>query len=267
NKLNNEGLIYIDLRYGKNRGDFENVLISGNVGSFIWNYDMPYRQSPGLEFELKKNVPDASWIPIDPFTNYEGKHVKQVYNPDGLKMFVPVFNEDKAAAVIEYLEWIASDDLEHVFYLQNGEKGIHYLSYDIEGIPLKRVQNDALMDEQKIQWHDFAFITTGAYEYGSSNLNDIAIAMSYPGFEDKVLTAVKMATEDSFFSPYFGTVIEAEAKYGENLKELGTDIFIKTILASPSDFDHIYDNLVAEYLASGGQDIIDERLAVLHNKK
>ena len=237
------------------------------MGSFIWNYDMPYRQSPGLQFEMQKLIPEGAWIPTDPFTNYEGKHVKQTYNPDGLKVIVPVFNEDKSAEVVKYLEWMASDNLSNVFKLQNGDKGIHYLSESPEGIPLDRVQNDDLPNEQKIHWHDFAFITTGAYEYGSPELNAVATAMSYPGFEEEIVAAVEMATTDSFLAPYFATVMEEEAKYGENLKELGAEIFVNSILADPADFDKVYDSLVAEYLANGGQAVIDERLAYIRSQK
>jgi len=264
NKLNSEGLIYTDFALGEAADEFDKVLIRGNIGSFIWNYDMPYRQSPGIQYEMQKIVPDGAWVPVDPFTNYEGKHVKQIYNPDGLKVIVPVFHEDKAAEVIKYLDWMASDNLKNVFMLQNGEKGIHYLDESPEGIPLNRVQNDDLPNEQKIHWHDFAFITTGAYEYGSKDLNAIATSMSYPGFETEIVDAVNMAMTDYFLAPWFGTVLEAEAKYGENLKDLGAEIFVNSILCDPSEFDDVYDSLVEEYMAAGAQEIIDERYTAMN---
>jgi putative aldouronate transport system substrate-binding protein len=51
---------------------------------FIQSFDFPYRITPGLATELKKNVPDSEIIPIDPFKNEEGKNVKMKYNPNGL---------------------------------------------------------------------------------------------------------------------------------------------------------------------------------------
>lgn len=261
NKLYNEGLLYPDFALDSTGKQFEKEIIQGNVGSFIHSFDMPYRQSPGYLFELRKIVPNAGWTPVDPFENFAGKHVKRRYSPNGLNAIVPVFNEDRAVEVIKYLDWMAESKLANVWKLQNGEKGVHYLRESSNGIPLDRVQNDDLDTEYKIHWHDFSIITTGSYEYGSNEMNTNAQAMSYPGFEEEIVSAVAIAYTDNFLYPRFSTVIASEAKYTETLNAKGVDIFVKSITASPSDFSAVYDSLVAEYLDQGGQEIIDEKLA------
>lgn len=261
NKLYNEGLLYPDFALDETGKQFEKEVIQGNVGSFIHNFDMPYRQAPGYLFELRKIVPDAEWTPIDPFENFEGKHVKRRYSPNGLNVIVPVFNEDMAPEVIKYLDWMAENNLKNVWMLQNGEKGIHYMSVNEDGIPQDRVNNDDLANEYKIHWHDFSIITTGSYEYGSDELNTKGIAVSYPGYEEEILKAIDIAYTDTFLYPVFDTIIESVALYSELLKTKGAEIFVKSITASPEDFDKVYDALVAEYLEMGGQAIIDEKLA------
>ena len=53
--------------------------------------------------------------------------------------------------------------------------------------------------------------------------------------------------------------IEAEEGIGTSLSEKRDAFLCKVIVASPEEFDAIYDAGMEDYLASGGQDIIDER--------
>jgi len=260
NKLYNEGLLYQEFYLDDTNEQFEKEIIQGNVGSFIHNFDMPYRQSPGWLAELRKTVPDADIEPMDPFENAKGKHVKMRYSPIGLHMMVPIFHKDKADAAVKYLDWMASDP-SIVKTLQNGELGKQYKAETADGIPIEKISNDDLPNDLKIQWHDFSIITTGSFEYGNDEINAKAQAMSYPGFEKQIQKAIDIAYTDSFLAPNFEVVIESEAKYTPNLKAKGVEIFVKSITADPKDFDKVYDDLVAEYMTMGAQEIIDEKLA------
>jgi putative aldouronate transport system substrate-binding protein len=260
NKLYNEGLLYQDFALDRTGKQYEKEVIQGNIGSFINNFDQPYRQSPGWVFELMKNIPYAEIVPFDPFENYEGKHVKMRYSPNGLLMIVPTFASDKADAAIKYMDWMVSDPT-IIKTLQNGELGKHYLVENEDGIPIQKIPNEDLSNELKIHWHDFSIMVTGSFEYGSQMLNAKAQAMSYPGFEDYIIRAVEIAYTDAFIAPRFDTVIESEAKYTSTLNAKGAEIFVKSIMGKPEDFDATYDSLVKEYLEMGGQQIIDEKLA------
>lgn len=258
NKLYNEDLINKDFFLDEDGVMFKRELIQGFVGSFISNFDYPYRQAPNYVLEMRKTVPDADLIPFDPFENYEGKHVKMKYAPEGLHMMVPIFHKEKAEAAIKYLDWMASDP-SIVKRLQNGELGKHYKVETDDGIPLERINNDNLPNELKMHWHDFSIITTGAYEYQDQKLNIKAQAMSYPGFEDYIIKAMEIANADAFLAPRFDTIIESEAKYTPNLKAKGAEVFVKSITAPVADFDSVYDSLVKEYMGMGAQTIIEEK--------
>ncbi len=53
--------------------------------------------------------------------------------------------------------------------------------------------------------------------------------------------------------------IESEEGVGTSLTEKRDAFLCKAVVAAPEDFDKIYDAGMEDYLASGGQDIIDER--------
>ncbi|MBN2735817.1 MAG: extracellular solute-binding protein [Spirochaetales bacterium] len=265
NRLYHEKLINLDFDTDKTGDLLRRHQIQGLVGAWIGNYDLPYR-SDGVFPELKKNVADGEIIPFDPFENYEGKHVKMKYSPAGLHMFVPSFNKNQLEAVIKYLDWMASDK-EILKILQNGEIGIHYKTVNADGIPIQKVSNDDLPLEYKINWHDFAIISTGAFDYGDDALNMKAQAMNYPGFEKYIVRAMEIAYTDAFLAPYFDVVIESEAKYSSNLKSKSVEIFIKSITAEPDNFDKVYDKLVVEYMDLGARAIIDEKIEVFRAMK
>ena len=55
--------------------------------------------------------------------------------------------------------------------------------------------------------------------------------------------------------------IEAEQEYGTRLPEFRDTMLNKAVTASVEDFDAVYDQGMDDYLANGGQAIIDERAA------
>lgn len=57
--------------------------------------------------------------------------------------------------------------------------------------------------------------------------------------------------------------IDAEEDVGTSLTSKRDSLLTKAVVASVENFDKVYDEGMADYLASGGQDIIDERRAKL----
>jgi putative aldouronate transport system substrate-binding protein len=256
NKMYNEGLISPDFALDRDGKQYERDVVQGKVGAFINNYDNPYRQSPGWQAELTKNVSGGLFIPFDPFVNSQGKHVKMKYNPNGLFLVVPVFNKKNAVNAIKYLDWMASKpDL--IKQLENGEKGIHYLD-EKDGIPMNRIPFDKLPDDKKFQWADFSIIVNG-YDFGSEEKNIQAASFGYAPYEEYYKQAYKIAMADASFIPRFDVIIENEAKYRPTLNQKGADIFVKSIVCKPAEFDALYDAMVKEYMDMGGQKIVDEK--------
>ncbi|MDP4180657.1 MAG: extracellular solute-binding protein [Bacillota bacterium] len=250
NKMHNEGLCNpVDIDK-----DLENIK-NGLVGSFIYEFDFAYR--PGnFSDKLKTVVPDGEYIPIDPFVNKEGKRIKSKYNANGLFIIVPK-TSNRAAEAVKYLEWMSDPSV--LFYLQNGEKGVHYLD-EKDGIPTNIVPNDKLPDDKKANFTDLSIIVNGK-EFGSEEKNVEAASYSHTGYEDLYKQSYKVAMNDAVSMPHLDRAIESKAKYSKVLGEKDVEIFAKSITCMPEDFDKTYDSLISEYLKAGGQEVIDETRA------
>ncbi len=157
NRLYNEGLTCKDFSIGINGGKATDYVTSGQAGAFITSFDIPYRTSGGSLNELRKNVPDAELIPIDPFSNSKGEHPKMIYNPNGLYIFIPKSSE-RVVEALKYLEWMSNPEV--MFFLQNGEKGIHYTE-EKNGIPTKVVPMDQVPQDKIANYQDLAIIVNG----------------------------------------------------------------------------------------------------------
>jgi putative aldouronate transport system substrate-binding protein len=262
NKLYNEGLLNQQFVLDKDGKQYEKDVAQGKVGAFIQSYDFPYRVTPGLANELKKNVPDSDIIPIDPFVNSEGKNIKMKYNPNGLFIIIPKSSK-KAVEAIKYLDWMSKPEV--MKFLQNGVKGDQYTD-EKDGIPMNIIPNDKLADDKKANYIDLSIIVNGK-EFGDTDKNIQAASFGYSGYEDKFTEAYKIALKDAGYMPRFDKVIESEAKYAKALTDKEVQIFVKSITCKPADFDKTYDSLTDDYMKSGGKEIEEEKRAAFKAMK
>jgi putative aldouronate transport system substrate-binding protein len=260
NKMYSEGLIGTEFPLDRDGTIFNRNMTQGFIGSYMQNWDYQYRTEPGLETELKKVVPTASVVAIDPFADSLGKTRKPLYNPNGLFIFVPKFSKNAVAAV-KYLEWMASPEVR--FFLQSGVKGVHYTD-EVNGIPTNYIDQAKLPDAQKTHWMDFCLILNGK-DFGSDEKNAEAVALgsSYsPGTQAMVKQAFMSSMKDGYYPFHFDRVIESDAKYNGALNQKSAEMVVKLITATtPAEFDSVYDSLVKEWLDMGGKAVIDERRA------
>lgn len=255
NKLYNEGLISPEFPLDKDGKMLDEDIVRGYVGSYGGNYDLALRNVPGHNFNLKKNFPDAEFIPIDPFTNkYSGKHRKELYDPTGIRIIVPKTSESKAEAVIKYLNWMADPDV--IFFLQFGEEGVHHVIED--GLPkLEQVQGEKMMPS--LQNIDYTLIVNGIYLVDETKRIK-ANAFSYPGNEHLFEDSYRLAMRDGYVNPGAGLIpTDADAKYSKVLDDKELEIYAKSITAKPEEFDAVWDSLIQEYLAAGGKEVLEQR--------
>jgi putative aldouronate transport system substrate-binding protein len=256
NKLYNEGLISPEFALDKDSATYKKDIQQGRIGYFINNFDFPYRITPGLVTELKKNVPGAQLVPCDPFVNSRGKHYKMVYDKYGFYILIPKSSK-RVAEAIKYLNWMAKPAVRD--FLVNGKKGIHYKKLR-QGVPV-----NILVDGPKRLTTDIALIVNGK-DFGNTKKNIRAGAFGCPGFEKEWIQSYKMSVSgDTYQIPKYP--IESEAKLKRSLYEKEAEIFVKSLVVKPAEFDRTYDRLVREYLKMGGQRVINDRKAYLKIKK
>jgi len=260
NEWYNAGLIWPDFAlYGSGDTTETNLIKSGFVGSFIHNWDLPYRDgADGIHGGLHTIVgEDAAFIAIEPFQNDAGVYRKFLSNPIDRKVFFPSTNKEPLASLL-YLDWIT--DTEHKTFLQIGEEGVTH-----EVLEDGTIKTIAATDEKIInsQYNIDYTITNNGLDLGDVDLRMRSMALGYGGVDASfIVKAYAASVNDGRVFEHFNCgAIEAEEGVGEMLKEKRDAFLAQSIVAKPDDFDKVFDAGIADYLSSGGQAIIDERLA------
>lgn len=253
NKLYNEKLISPDFAIDKTGHQSDADLSNGKGGFVMANFDYPLRSNPGIYDNLKKNVKGAVLTPVDCFKNYAGKYYKNEYLPNGIFLIIPKASRN-ADLAIEYLNWMSKQ--KNLFFLQNGEEGINHKTVD--GIPqvIAQTGDKQINSPYNI---DYCLITNGT-DLGDPVKNIKAIAKSYPGYEAEATKAIKIGMTDTYRNFWFTSPSKSNAKYSKILTDKTTEMNAKLLTCKPAEFDKLYDSLVAEYMAAGGQAVKDENI-------
>jgi putative aldouronate transport system substrate-binding protein len=258
NKWYNDGLIWKDFPlYAIGTKDEDNLIKAGYVGAFIHNWDYPYRDGEqGVHANLKKLVgPDAGFIAVEVFKNDAGKYRKYLSNPVDRKIFFPSTNKEPLASLL-YVNWLSK--FENRKYLQTGDKDVHHVVMPDGAIKVQPVKGEKIMNSGTNI--DYTIVINGL-DLGDPVLTAKSLALGYAGVEARYIEKAK-ATQlrDARISPHFNVgEITTENGMDAPLKEKRNNFLVQSIVAKPTEFDGIYDKGMKDWLASGGQAIIDER--------
>lgn len=254
NKLYNEGLVSPNFALDKDSSQYQKDIASGKIGCFSNNTDYTWGRLDNLQKQLESTVPGAQFIPIDPFTNAEGKHPKKLYEPIGMRIIIPKTCKNPEVA-IQYLNWMS--DPEVLTDLQFGELGIHYMS-EAEGYPTEIVPADQVPEGKK-KSTDVALVLNGN-DFGDEEINRKAMANRFPGYGDIYLQSEDMALVDGYIAPRLESPCESDSTLGSTVKDKGNELFVLAVTCKPEEFDQVYDSMYEEYMNIGGQKIMDEKI-------
>ena len=258
NKWYNDGLMWDDFaEYGSGDTTEDDMMKAGFVGAFTHNWDYPYRNGEdSINANLKRNVgEDAKFVAIDCFEGPTGKYTKFVSGPIDRKVFFPSTNDEPLASML-YLDWIS--DPEHIQYLQIGDEGVTHTVTEDGAIAVQAAEGDAIMNSgMNIDYT----ITCNGLKLTTEELTNKSRALNYVGIPaDEVLKAHVIANTDLKVGKNVNVgAIEAEEDTGDTLSSKRDIVYDKAVVASPDQFDTVWDEGIADYLNAGGQDIIDER--------
>lgn len=255
NKLYNEKLISPDFALDKTTKQADADVSNGKVGFYAANWDYPLLQK--IRDPLKQNAPDANYVSVDTFKNYEGKYLKEIYNENGLFSFIPKSSKN-AELAMKYLNWMA--DPEVLFFLQFGEEGVNHKLVD--GIPHGIAQTGENMQMSNLNL-DYTLVVNGA-ELGDTEKNvrtyAAALAAGDPNYEKLAIDSYKINTTDGYTGFYYGVPNDANIKYGKTLGDMNKQMIDRLVVAKPAEFDSLYDKLVKEYMDAGGKAVQDENV-------
>ena len=249
NKWYNERLIYHDFPLMTVADNFYNQMKSGVVGAILQNWDMVYRGDYKINEELAKNVPGASYIPID-----IGLKNKDMMDKAGLFMFIPSFSKNQIAAM-QYLNWLSKP--ENYQFLQNGNVGVNHEL--VNGIP-KRIVRPA-GDPWFMNSSDNIDMTMpmNGIQMGSQELNSRVLALAYTGVPAQTIVDAYSASVKNARAPVVKQITLTVNQYTQTLQDKFTALIAQAIRAAPAQFDSVYDAGYRDWLNSGAQEVIDER--------
>jgi len=258
NQWYNEGLIYKDFPLMTVADDGNNMLKSGVGGAFSGNWDLPYRVDYKINEELAQNIPGAEFVPIDCIQAPDGITRKYISDKAGLRMFIPSFSKNHEAA-LKYLNWLSI--YENFHFLQIGTEGVNHTL--VNGVP--RVQSAGAGHpwiQNSSNNIDFTMPMNGI-ELGSPELNARVLALGYGNTPpETIVNAYNLSTINGRAAPVYQATTTKDGLYGQTLRDKADTILAQSILAKPQDFDRVWDAGIRDYLASGGQEVIDERTSL-----
>jgi len=260
NKWYNDGLILQDFSlYTAGDDTVKNLMKAGYVGAFEANWDNPYRDGEeSIHYMLQQSQgEDAVYIAIDPFANDAGITKKVNYSTNDRWIFFPYTNDEPLASLL-YLNFIAT--FENRYFLQLGTEGINYEV--TENGAIKSIAVEAGRDKMSSTNNIDTTLVINGLDLGDTAKTAQTMALGYanvdPSFIEK---AFELALKNgiSYANFNLGDIVAAEGM-STVLAEKRNVVLNKAINASVEEFDAVWDAGMADYLASGGQAIIDERM-------
>ena len=253
NRLYQEGLINRDFALYRET-DMYNSIKAGQAGSFTGEWDMIFRESDAILSDLQRNIPGAELLPFDGITDANGVSRKSAYDPAGVNFFITASCKNPEAA-LRYVNWLAKP--ENYRFLQIGPEGI---THDmIDGVPKIKVASGLWVQNSPMNL-DYAFIVNGL-ELGDPDLNIRALAAAYPWPFEKIRNAYDIAMNNAAPEPVVPVTLSAAGPVSQTLIDKHNALLAKLMICSPRDFDRVWDTGIAEWMASGAKNVVEERAA------
>jgi len=216
--------------------------------------------TPWLNAFFEMN-PDAELAVAPVFYDHQARSD----NPFGAIVgFSSLASEDQLRAAWMYMEWMLQPEILDV--LQLGYEGINW-EYDEDGNIIRHVEYEGLTRLHHNNNVDIWMIVMASEVRGTA---EEIIARHAPQglpqcFEAEMLANYRFIREAAnagriYPDIFFSVPIPAESEYVSTLHGLLQEWFSRLVRVAPADFDALYDEFEAAYLAAGYQTIIDQRL-------
>jgi putative aldouronate transport system substrate-binding protein len=260
NRWYNEGLISRDFPLITTADDFNNRIKSGVVGAFCQNWDFPYRTDINIIEDLRRNVPGADFVPIDPIQSADGITRKDMMDKVGLQIFIPAFSQNVEAA-LKYLNWLAIP--ENYEFLQRGHEGINHVMEN--GIPRIIAAEAGHPWIQNSPNNIDITMPMNGIEMGNTELNSRVLALGYGNTRPEVIVEAYAISTRNARAAAVHQATTTVNQYDQDLRIKADDLLARVITAAPQDFDRVWDELFRDWLNSGAQEVINERSALYPN--
>lgn len=257
NKMYNAGMVDPDFMVDTDTSytSFSALLSNGRM--LAYGQDCHYNAAVDALYTAN---PDATVVPMV-LDNIYGEQFVDVYAPTGMYIAVPATCENPEAAV-KYLDFLANYENDAV--LRYGFEGVHYTEEN--GVVTSLTGN--MTDEEKLAdtENDYERITTGdmAICYNGDPRGWVSSTEGLEPIKARLRQLNDPAWEIAKIggsAPYYfqGIKTAAQEEYDGFLPGLESNL--PALIACPADeFDAAYDKVLNDYLAAGGQAVIDAQI-------
>ncbi len=262
NKWYNDGLIWKDFAVTDATTSTEDDMIkAGFVGAFIHNYDYPFRGGKdSINATLAAQFgDDAKFVAVNCFEDKNGGYNKYSYSNSGdRKVFFPATNDEPIASLC-YLEFMSQ--AETVQYLQIGDEGVLHTVDAATGAIVLQAPDEAHHDWYQNSGKNIDMtINCNGLRLATPELTTLSLAYTYSDVDpEDVKKAIEVASKDAQIPPTPSVGDIAAETEGTDLAGKRDQTYDKAVIAAVADFDSVWDAGMKEYLAAGGQAIINER--------
>jgi len=262
NRWFHDGLIWRDFSLHDANDEIGDDLIRlGFVGSFIGNWDYPFRVDAGLITGIRENVgPEANFIAVAPFENDAGEIRMEVGHGQERHIFFPHTNQNPIASLL-YVDFISRPAVRE--FIMFGYEDIHFeMGPDGYLVP---IPIDDWPDEMVIpSLRNFDLLPTFTNIPPLSNPALASLADGFEGIEQSNVARTMQMTRQHAWLPPRVVIreIAAEGMFGGGLDGMfgmSNDVLNQAINAPPEDFDAVFNAGMQRYMDAGGRAIIEER--------
>jgi putative aldouronate transport system substrate-binding protein len=260
NKLYNEGLYSPEWALDKDGTKAQASFMNGTAGV----YGFYLSQNPPVLQTLLKNVSTAKVSVLD----YGAPTAANNYNigraDNEFGMLSGINKTCKhPEAVLMYFDWLSQSD--NLFAMENGVEGKTY-KLDDNGLPSLLTYTG----EERLGYNsnvDYWCVIEASKDFGTDEKNVLAQQTNNApsGFEYLITDSFNINKENKKYQIHdflFPKSIAAETKYASTLTNKWQTYQVQLIQCKPTEFDGLYKAAVKDYLASGYQEILDEKTKV-----
>ena len=255
NQWYNEGLVWKDFGLYTDSTAEDDMMKAGYVGAFMHNWDYPFRNNDdSIEANLVRNVgPDAAFVAVDCFKNDAGITRKFLADRVDRKVFFPATNKEPLASLL-YVNFISNPDT--IKFLQTGKEGVNHELTENGAYKTLAATGDWIMNSGMNI--DYTITVNGLY---IGEATESSRALNYSSVPADIVVGAHEASiaNGRTAKKYSVGDIVAETDVGTSLTAKRDAMLTQAVSASVDQFDAVFDAGMDDYLASGGQAIIDER--------
>lgn len=252
NELYNDGIISTDFVTDTTIDLYQQDVTSGRAGFLLGDRTNPtFTNIPVLQ----STVEGAELVPVNCFDLPDGSHRLPAEPMYGMFVMVPKTSQDKADAVMKYLNWMVNPDVAENLSFSPEHKRTD------EGIPVWPTEAELAEGKYPGNGPDYN-IMNDRYSYWESKEGVVASLMASNTWEDKEYfeNFYNLTYEDGHYVyPTYPAVIESETNYGANVKKLAIEYVYKLICCAPDQFDKVQKEEYSKLVSAGLEKILDER--------